>query len=339
MEKRIIVYHADCHDGITALWVCRQKWPDAEAYPGVHGEPPDLDRLRDADVVVVDFSWRRDVLLDVEKVAASLVVLDHHQTARDDLAGLAFATFDMERSGAGLAWDTLFPEMARPALVNYVEDRDLWRFALPGCREVHAACNSWPLTIGVRSGLMETSIDSLIRDGAGILRYHDLLVANAASTATRATIRGHNVPVVTCPNLELVSDLGQALAAAESFAAVRVPGPDGRHKVSLRSAPDGADVGAIAKSLGGGGHRHAASYPGDAEFHADGDPWLPLGEMPTKRGHYWRHLPGTGAVVLTEYLPGDTRWSADWLISREPTTGPPAPPPPALPPPPAKGGE
>ncbi len=261
----IIVHHDNCHDGITALWCAKKRWPNAEAYAGKYSEPPDLERLRDRDVVVVDFSWKRPAMLELAKVAKSILVLDHHQTAAAELDGLAFAKFDLSRSGAGMAWDEFFPNTPRPSLVDYVEDRDLWRFSLPCSREVHAACASYPLTLEVRDELMGRKIEDLIGEGEAILRYHDKLVASAAQNAGRMVIGGHDVPAIACPNIELASDLGHALAKGQPFAAVYVDKPDGGRYVGLRSTPEGLDVSEIARSFGGGGHRNAAGFTTKAE--------------------------------------------------------------------------
>ena len=256
----IVVYHHNCHDGITALWVALRKWPDAEPYAGRYEAPPELEKLAGRDVVVVDFSWKRPALERVRSVVASLLVIDHHKTARDDLAGMPGCVFDMERSGAGLTWDTLFPGEPRPPLVNYTEDRDLWRFALPQSREVHAAVNCYPLTIEVRSDLMARSIDDLAAEGVAVLRYHDKIVASAAKHVRREMIGGVEVPSVACPVIEIVSDLGHVLAKGEPFSATYCDRADGSRVYSLRSTDDGMDVSEIAKQYGGGGHKHAAGF-------------------------------------------------------------------------------
>lgn len=256
---RVIVYHHNCHDGLTALWVCLQVWPDAVPYEGRYTDPPDLERLRGHDVVVVDFSWKRPAMMRVAEVAKSLMVLDHHQTAQAELEGLDFAMFDPERSGAGLAWDMLHGG-DRPPLVDHVEDRDLWRFRLPGTRAIHAACNSYPLTIEARHALMRCDVDQLALEGRGILRYHDQLVSAAAQNAVRQVIGGHEVPAVACPARALVDDLGHALAQGAPFGACWLDKPDGTRIYSLRSTPDGLDVAQVAQRYGGGGHRNAAGF-------------------------------------------------------------------------------
>jgi hypothetical protein len=54
-----------------------------------------------------------------------VTLIDHHKTALEDLAGLpSLHTFtDLERSGATLAWDYLFPDKPRPLLLGHIEDR------------------------------------------------------------------------------------------------------------------------------------------------------------------------------------------------------------------------
>lgn len=54
------------------------------------------------------------------------------------------AEFDMNRSGSQMAWDYFFPDFARPAMIDYIADRDLWRFKLPGSREIAAVLFSHP---------------------------------------------------------------------------------------------------------------------------------------------------------------------------------------------------
>lgn len=271
MKPPLVIYHHPCHDGITAAWVCRQEWPDCELLPANNDDALDIERLRGRDVVMVDIAWPLAVLLDAEEVVESLLIIDHHATRADDLRmfparlGIKnYAHFDLNRSGAGLAWDVLFPGKPRPWLVDSVEDRDLWRFKLPHTREVHAFCNSFDLTIENRSRLMTGALvkgrDWFAERGESILRYHDRLIESAAQHTRREYFDGWNVPSLCCPCIELISDLGQKLAVGESLAMVWIPEADGRRRVSLRSAPDGVDVGKIAKRFGGGGHVHAAGF-------------------------------------------------------------------------------
>lgn len=83
--KPLCIYHGHCDDGFAAAWCVRQAIPDAEFYPGVYQqEPPDV---AGRDVLMVDFSYKRPVLLRMAESARSVMVLDHHKTAAEDLSG------------------------------------------------------------------------------------------------------------------------------------------------------------------------------------------------------------------------------------------------------------
>src|SRR5665213_864100 len=154
--KPLCIYHGNCADGFTAAWAVHKAMGvgDADYHPGVYGqEPPDVTGR---DVIMVDFSYKRPVLEAMAAKARSILILDHHKTAAEDLSGLGYipvqyddfvetndpaarvgVIFDMERSGAQVTWD-FFHDAPRPLLVDYVGDRDLWRFAMPKSREVNA---------------------------------------------------------------------------------------------------------------------------------------------------------------------------------------------------------
>jgi len=256
----VIVYHDCCHDGLTAACVALLRYPFADLFPAGYSNPPDTESLRGKDVLVVDYSWKRDAMLAIANNARSIRVFDHHKTAEAELAGLDFCVFDMQRSGAGITWDELFPEEKRPTLVDYVEDRDLWRFALPNSREVHAACDSYPSTIETRLSLMSTDIDQLASEGRAILRYHEKLVGQALEERPRENIAGYNVPCVALPVISMRSDVAGRLSEGEPFAATYTLRADGSRIFSLRSRGDGVDVSEVAERFGGGGHKHAAGF-------------------------------------------------------------------------------
>ncbi|MBR9651883.1 DHHA1 domain-containing protein [Thalassovita aquimarina] len=294
MTRTICIYHANCADGFTAAWCVRWGLGDeVEFIPASYGsEPPDVTG---ADVIIVDFSYKRPVLERMALSARSILMLDHHKTAREDLAGLPrpaptwamhqshagnpSARFDMTVSGAQLAWD-YFCHGARPALVEYVADRDLWKWELEHSREVSAVIGSIDQAFDTWDRLstkMETEWEliALANEGAAILRKHDKDVGAVLDLTTRMmVIGGHRVPVANAP-YSMASDAAGRLAEGNPFAATYFDGPDGR-AFSLRSRGDGIDVSAIAKTYGGGGHRNAAGFK------------MPIGwegEHPTAEGH------------------------------------------------------
>ena len=256
-QRTIVIYHANCIDGFTAAWVAWRRYRESAEYlPASYGDaPPDVT---DAEVLIVDFSYPRAVLETMAEASHSLEVFDHHKTAQADLAGFDYATFDMERSGAGLAWDALFVT-PRPWLVDYVEDRDLWRFKLPNSKSVNAFVsahkrNSFQAWDALSSQRVELCADR----GAAIGMFVDRYVEEMCAQAALVEIVGAEVPIVNAPYIN-ISELLNKLAESAPFAVGWFQGKDGRYVYSLRSCGD-VDVSAIAKGYGGGGHTRAAGF-------------------------------------------------------------------------------
>lgn len=290
MTRTICIYHANCADGFTAAWAVREALGDMVEYiPAGYGdEPPDVTS---ADVIIVDFSYKRPVLERMAHTARSIIVLDHHKTARDDLinlpcpaggwavhraaAGNPAALFDMDRSGAQMAWD-YFHQGARPFLVDVVADRDLWRWRIEQSREINAVIGSHEMTWDTWHDLAarlqaDADIGRVAAEGEAILRAHDKLVRQVIDVSKCSmVIGGHEVPVAAAP-YALASDTAGTMAEGEPFAATYVDGPKGR-AFSLRSRGDGLDVSQIAAAYGGGGHCGAAGFLMPHGWEGDGLP-------------------------------------------------------------------
>lgn len=271
-DKPLVIYHGNCADGFTAAWICHRLHPNWEYYPATHGDPPPSTLGRD--VIIMDFSYNRDTMLAMVAGAKSVVILDHHVSAQKALQGLDKTSenctliFDMEKSGARLAWEYFYQEAQVPWLVAFVEDRDLggpWgtpRYA--DTREVSAAIFSYEYTWENWDNLYRVCEDQrqlqfLIAEGAAIERKHHKDIAELLERlSTKLYIGGHHVPAANMP-YTLASDAAHKLAEGAPFAACWFETAKGI-EFSLRSRPDGLDVSEIAKQYGGGGHKHAAGF-------------------------------------------------------------------------------
>lgn len=273
--KALCIYHRGCADGFGAAWAVWKALGDGVAlHPGVYGAPP--PDVTGRDVILVDFSYKRPVMEAMCQSAASITVLDHHKTAAEDLDGLGdgpgiaipvFVRIDMEKSGAVLAWEHFHPGKETPRLLQHVQDRDLWRFALPNTREILACLFSHPFDFDQWDRLadeIERDPTTILIEGAAIERKLHKDIAELVSTSTRImTIGGYRVPVANLP-FTLASDAGNLLCqrsadgGAPLFAGIYYDRPFGR-TFSLRSVGD-FDVSEIAKKYGGGGHKNAAGF-------------------------------------------------------------------------------
>lgn len=273
--KTVCIYHRGCADGFGAAWAVRKALGDAvEFHPGVYGAPP--PDVSGCNVVIADFSYKRPAMEAMCRTAAGITVLDHHKTAAEELDGLekspslaipVVVRIDMEKSGAVLAWEHFHPGQPVPRLLQHVQDRDLWRFALPGTREIIACLFSHPFDFDRWDQLAaETERDPapMLAEGAAIERKHHKDIAELLRSMTRVMIiGGYRVPVANLP-FTLASDAGNVLCwgtldgKAPPFAGVYYDRPRGR-SFSLRSIGE-FDVSAIAGIYGGGGHRNAAAF-------------------------------------------------------------------------------
>lgn len=271
MTETVCIYHGDCTDGFGAAWAVWTKNPNWEFHPGIYQlVPPDVTGKN---VVMVDFSYKREVILKMAETANDIFVLDHHKSAYLDLKDInkeqpkVTVYFDMDRSGAGIAWDW-YHHTPRPKLIDYIEDRDLWRFKLEGTREIIAALDSYERDFTVWDGLMQIDIDSLFSEGEHIVRAFMRNLTDILPTVTRTMrIGNHYVPVANLPYI-YASEAGHILCEGQPFSATYFESAEGR-QFSLRSANDGVDVSEIAILYGGGGHKHAAGFfvpRNDAKF-------------------------------------------------------------------------
>lgn len=314
----LVLYHGGCNDGFGAAWAAFQRWcvepgkpvnaTDHSDIAGVefrginYGEPP-APFLTNRHVLMVDVTYTAPQLTYLSDKVASMIILDHHLTARAALtkwqapgntAGLTsenaemfikdarhingapiVAHFDMQKSGARLAWEFCFAgERGLPLILEYVEDHDLWRHVMFQSQDFAAALGSYPHEFDVWSTL-DRKAPSLAAEGWHILRNERKMLRELLPYRVSVRIGGHAVPALNVP-FQLASLGGHALLEAypdEPFAATWFNRGD-RDQWSLRSQDHRENVGEIAKLYDGGGHRNAAGFHAEAGRIMSGKPAL-----------------------------------------------------------------
>jgi len=291
----VCIWHGGCLDGYTSAWVVNQYFEgEVEFVAGVYQEPP--PDVTGRNVIMVDFSYKHDVIEEMRKTARAILILDHHKTAEADLrsyqvasaaapqfpylpgSGECVAFFDMDRSGAGLTWDFFFPGTPRPRLVDHVEDRDLWRFKMPGTRSINLAAYSFDFNM--------PQFDRLVLQCEDDIGWHDMLAQGDALERAhkkncealiehgvqKIRIKGVEFPIVNAPWF-FSSDIGNMLSQSHDCkcGATYFEDAHGQKTFSLRSIEGGPDVSEIAKAMGGGGHAHAAGFKVPRDWKGDDD--------------------------------------------------------------------
>jgi len=277
--KRVVIYHADCPDGLGAAWGAWRLFGDQETkyFPCAHGDefPVPDSALEGANVYFVDFSLKRDALLTVARKCLTLTILDHHQTAEADLRGISeeaqniAVVFDMKRSGAVITWEHLH-STAVPIFLQYVQDRDLWRFLLPDSELINDYIRvyvpSGPPDFDIVDRLAAWFEDSehlrIVADrGRTLMMAKRCAIRRIVLTSARTTQwEGHTVAHAnaTMYHSEVAHELAKTPNPQPDFGIAYFRRGD-QWVYSLRSIGD-FDVSEVAKRFGGGGHHNAAGF-------------------------------------------------------------------------------
>lgn len=278
MERTLILYHANCPDGFGGAYAAWKKFGDTAEYrPMGYGNPVPED-LAGADVYFIDFCYDQEQMDIVRATAKSLTVLDHHEGVRTVTESMPVHIYDVNRSGATIAWSYFHPDAPVPFLLSTVEDDDLFRFILPDTKALLAYIAVHPFSFESWDELAQTLDDpikkeALLTKAHAYREYFDLLVAQGVARAKPVVFEGYTVLAgQTHPMKPMVSALGNALARAMPPMGLILQMRSEGVAVSLRG--DGSiDLTKIAQKYGGNGHTDSAAFsiPWGSPF-----PWTPV---------------------------------------------------------------
>lgn len=271
-----VIYHANCDDGFGSALAAWLKFGDgANYFPSNYGDPVPTFNRGD-DVYILDFSYSREVTEEIGRRAGRVVLLDHHKTAKENLAGLElecehYININMEKSGALLTWEFFF-QAPPPKLFEFIDDNDRWQFKLPETRYIIRNLRSYEQDFEewerVLKGLEVSHYrERFIEEGIGQERFFQSQVDFLMNMSKPHPVRmlGDVEGLAMNATRMYVSDLGHRLAVQSGTYGLvwSMLGPDVdplRQVVcSLRSNGE-FDVTEIAKIYGGGGHRNAAGF-------------------------------------------------------------------------------
>lgn len=292
----LVIYHADCADGLMAAamvgrYFHQAKWDGPISFHSMAYKDEFNHEVKDCDIIIVDFSLPMQTMIQICEQAHSVIVLDHHVTAVEDilmnrlqLKKLPFDYYlctDPENktySGAGLAYrffktnNTALERNARQyALI--AQYYDLWiHDGEPNHPSV--AFNAWMKSIIAAESSATRAVwnltfiishfDSLagyIREGEEILRPTlERINANIQANRRLCRFKGYEVPIVPCSHAD-ASVTGSILSKDYPFSITYDAKPNGLIEYSLRKRQfSQVDLSELAKSMGGGGHKSAAGF-------------------------------------------------------------------------------
>ena len=261
-----ILYHADCKDGSLAAYAAYKKFGNLAEYIACSYYNNSPDTIEEGDsVYVLDLYFPKKLLLEWYDRAESIVLLDHHLTAKNSVGNLDFCIIDTNECGATMTWKYLFPDQKIPKLFEYIRDRDLWLWEMPSSKEVHAYIDYMSGdfdamfdTWSILENEVEQELSYIIDTGKMLLHQKQNYTHRILKNHIIMDMDGYDVPAVCSPIFQ--SELGNELLLMyprASFAVVYIP-YRGKLRCSLRSTDERVDVAKIAEKYGGGGHRNSS---------------------------------------------------------------------------------
>lgn len=269
--RPLVLYHGkQCPDGFGAALAAWLFYEGQVELLGLdHGDVQSLADLPDVAgraVYILDFSFGEDILRGMDERAAKLVLLDHHLSAAEKLTGFTcrcgVVHFDMNRSGARLAWEFFHPDSPIPDLIRYVEDRDIWVWQYPESAAYLAALDMEPFTLERWAQIARFTAEeaqAFMARGAAMDEKFRHLAQEIAEGAQPLVFNGVQGLMVNAPGMfhSLVGDILSRQSG--TFALMWTAGKKGVVKAGLRSQPDFNCI-PLAQSMGGGGHAQACGF-------------------------------------------------------------------------------
>lgn len=260
------MYHGGCPDGFGGAYAAWKKFGVAAEYIPLHRGHGIPDGLDGADVYMVDYTFNAlEDMREIEQRAASLTVLDHHEGMEPVTTAMQNHIYDASHSGAVLAWNYFHPGTQVPRLLAYVEDDDIFRFALPETKPFVTYLIIQPLDFKswdeIAGKLEDPEERKILLDKANSYReYFEYLAEQAVQKANLVSFEGYEVYFASShPHKTMKSLIGHRLAAKKGPLALVVSAHPNGYGVSIRG--DGTvDVAEIASRFGGNGHTSSAGF-------------------------------------------------------------------------------
>jgi oligoribonuclease NrnB/cAMP/cGMP phosphodiesterase (DHH superfamily) len=266
LKDIVIIYHGQCRDGFGSAYAAWKKFGDEASYVPARDHTVEPEGLTGKEIYILDFSFSRSILTSLATKNTSVMVIDHHISARADVEAFPQNIFNNDHSGAVLSWKYFHPDTIVPPLLEYIEDHDIWKFALPDNRAFNAAIGEYEMSFKSWDTLVqnlekEAFLQTFLQTGKIIAKSGDDMVEKLMQYKERVLFEGHEVWALNVSRT-FRSILGHNLATLNEESGGAAMGivyyhANGSVNISLRSNGD-FDVSVLAAKHGGGGHKNAS---------------------------------------------------------------------------------
>lgn len=277
-----IIHHDHCMDGIMSAYVAYNSLlnDSLKVMPAQYNNKY-VDKISPhEEVMYVDFCPSKDDLDFLLNVNLNKVmVIDHHQTSLPTLElfkdhpNLKYI-HDNSKSGALLTMEYFQTEdgitytQSIIKLVNYVSDRDLWKFKLHKSREIMEGIlskvdlNKYKSIDNLFNHRNEIDFDELEEIGKQILKFKEKIIESNIDKNKEVTMFG--VKLLMKNTVNFISDTGNKICTKYGTPSLTYFIDQNLNVIfSLRSLDNMVDVSKIATKMGGGGHRNACGFTGN----------------------------------------------------------------------------
>jgi oligoribonuclease NrnB/cAMP/cGMP phosphodiesterase (DHH superfamily) len=275
MEKLkdiVVIYHGHCRDGFGSAYAAWKKFGEDASYVPLRRQEDMPEGLTDKELYILDYSFDKETLTDLVSKNKSVLVIDHHKSAEEAVTSFPDNIFDNDHSGAVLSWKYFHPDTTVPPLLEYIEDHDIWKFALPDNKAFAAALGEYEVSFKSWDKLIknlesDVFLETFINTGKTLAKYRDEHVESLMQYRERVLFEGHEIWALNVSRVYR-SILGHKLATLNGETGGIEMGivyyhNEGAVNISLRSNGN-VDVSEIAVKYGSGGHKNAASIKVDS---------------------------------------------------------------------------
>lgn len=272
LQQDIVIYHANCSDGLSAAAVAKMAMPNAILIPGTYGFPK--FNFQDCYIYFVDFSYKKDDMKILLEKNQNVVLIDHHKSAIEETEDLLFEhanfsrfiAFNNEKSGVGLACEYWRYGQEVPYAYQLIQDRDLWTWELNGKNILKVIDTFYPRTVESYIELGKLSKEEVLAlepRGQDLVALEDNLEEQMIKDST-TYINIFEYTDIPCLNVHgsFVSNIGNKIMTKypeTPFVLLWQVTKKGI-KISIRSTDENEDASQIAQRFApnGGGHHNAA---------------------------------------------------------------------------------
>jgi oligoribonuclease NrnB/cAMP/cGMP phosphodiesterase (DHH superfamily) len=278
----IVIYHSPCPDGTCSAWIVKNYYmnmnKEIEFIPCQAGKEPtnELEYFTNKKIIFVDICPPYEYILKLSQVAEFIQIIDHHKTnyekfLNEEIPDNIYLNFDMNFSGCQLTWK-YFNQSQTPWFVQYIGDRDLWKFSLPNTNEYFSGMFEENLmNLDGFQKMYENInnnefIENILTKGKLAIEFRDKTINNVIKfNKIHCTYKHYNIWLYSTTK-DLMSDVGNKLMKYK-FKDDTLPDftvgwiydvINDEFWISMRSLNEKEDVSEICKEFGGGGHRNAS---------------------------------------------------------------------------------